>query len=59
MKIMWVQLGLFHGNIYNFDFSDKKIKISKILSMWVFVAPKCQQSFKILQLVWTLTRNKF
>ena len=53
MKMMWVQLGFFHGDIYNFDFSNKKIQISKILSMWVFVAPKCQQSFKILQLVWT------
>ena len=24
--MMWVQLGFSHGNIFNFDFSDKKIK---------------------------------
>ena len=56
---MLAQLRFFRGIIYNFDFSDKKIEISKILSMWVFVAPKCQESLKILQLVWTLKANKF
>ena len=40
-------------------FQIKKNQISKILSVWVFVAPKCQQSFKILLLVWTLRPNKF
>ena len=41
------------------SFQIKKNQIWKILSTWVFVAPKCQQCFKILQLVWTLTPNKF
>ena len=27
--MMWVQLGFSHGNIFNFDFSDKKIKFQK------------------------------
>ena len=59
MKIIWAQLGLFPDKIYNFVFSDKKNKILKSLPTWVFVAPKCWQNFKILQLAWTLTPNKF
>ena len=57
--MMQAQLDIFHGNIHNFDFSDKKNQISKILSMWVFMALKCQQSFKILQLVWTLQASSY
>ena len=37
----------------------QKVQIQKTLSTWVFVAPKCQQNFEILQLVCTLTSNKF
>ena len=37
----------------------RKIDTPKILPMWVFVAQKCQQNVEILQLVWTLTPNKF
>ena len=37
----------------------KKNQILKTLTMWVFVPLKCQQTFKILQLVWILTPNKF
>ena len=28
-------------------------------TIWVFVTQKCQQKFKILQLAWTLTPNRF
>ena len=35
----------------------KKIEIPKILPMSIFVAPKCRQNVKILQLVWILTTN--
>ena len=59
MKMIWAQLGLFPDKIYNFVFSDKKNKILKSLPTWVFVAPKCWQNLKILQLAWTLTPNKF
>ena len=41
------------------SFQLKKNQILKILSTWIFVTPKCQQSFMILQLLWTLTPNKF
>ena len=57
--MMWAKLDFFHGNIYNTVFLDKKNHILKILSTWVFVAPKCQKSFNTLQLVWTLIPNKF
>ena len=41
-------------------FQIKKCQIPKIfLSMWVFVALKCQQNSEILQVVWTLTANKY
>ena len=43
----------------NLTFQIKKTQISKILSMWFFVARTCKQSFKILLLVWTLTPNNF
>ena len=56
---MWAQLAFFPGTIYNFAFSDKKNQIPKNLATLVFVALKCPENFKILQLALTLTPNKF
>ena len=49
----------FPDNIYNLSFSDKKKSNPKILPAWVFVPPKCQQNFDVLQLVWTLIPKNF
>ena len=49
----------FPSNINKFVSSDKKNQIAKILPLWAFVAPKCQQNVDILQHAWTLKPNKF
>ena len=56
---LWVQTDFFLVMSITWPYQIKKILNSKILSMWVFVAPKCWQNFEILQLAWTLAPNKF
>ena len=49
----------FSGTIYSFFFSYKRKFKSQIFAYICSIRPKCRQNFKILQLAWTLTPNKF
>ena len=56
MKMMWAQLDFFPAD---FAFSDKKSN-SKYLVHMTFCGPKVSSKFwDFMQLVWTLTPNKF